>query len=375
MRNKKVLNVIIGIIVILLIGGAIYLETTVYPKLKLGKEISDLLRPILSEENQSLHLDVIADVAGEALVLDSDIYVVKEEELQYLILEQMDFPIYIVDSLLLFENGNAFKLSEEAEETKHTYDELFVQIAAVYEAFDITCVKTDLESLYSINIAEGQVVKLVAQNGILDRIEIAGRVEQDGKSVQVDAVISEFQTLEAGAYEIPEIVQHTVKTVDRDTLFSLTEDLYRLLAAFERFQKEETKDGVVTLHANCGIINFTNTFDLDSFQENETTSVNATEIENLPEMMALLCMEAEIRCMESQGEYDYTFSLDEEAMQKIAGMVVPEMVNYVMQFTEGAAEVIVVNNQITDIEISIEGNVNMLITKVPMEISVKFQYE
>ena len=375
MRNKKVLNVIIGIIVILLIGGAIYLETTVYPKLKLGKEISDLLRPILLEENQSMHLDVTADVAGESFVLDSDIYVVKEEELQYLILEQMDFPIYIVDSLLLFENGNAFKLSEEAEETKHTYDELFVQIAGAYEAFDITCVKTDLESLYSINIAEGQEVKLVAQNGILDRIEIAGKVEQDGKSVQVDVVISEFQTLEAGAYEIPEAVQYTIRNTDRDTLFSLTEDLYRLLVAFERFQKEETKDGVVTLHANCGIINFTNTFDLDSFQENETTSVNTTEIENLPEMMALLCMEAEIRCMESQEEYDYTFSLDEEAMQKIAGMVVPEMVNYVMQFTEGVAEVIVVNNQITDIEISIEGNVNMLITKVPMEISVKFQYE
>lgn len=375
MQNKKVLNIVVGIIGIIIIGIVLYLGTTVYPKLKIGKEISNLLRPVLTEENQSMHLDVTADFAGEPFHLDSDIYSVKEGEQQYLVLEQMDFPVYIVDSLLLLENGHAFKLSEEAESQKVKYDDLFVQIAATYEAFDITYAKTELESVYSVNVAEGQELKIVAQNDKIDRIEMTGKAELDGKSVQIEVVVSEFHKIELGKYEIPEVVKHAVETVDRDNLFNLTEDLYRLLVAFEQFQKKESQDGTITLHADCGVINFTNTFDLDVFQRNENTSVNTKEIEELPAMVAVLCTEGEIRCIAQEEGFEYTLSLDEESMQKITGMVVPEIVNYVMQLTEGTAKVVVTDNAIVSIEISIEGNVNMLFTKVPMEVDIIFQYE
>jgi len=397
MPKKKVINITVGIVVILLFGFLLYFGTKVYPKLKIGKEISDLLQPILTEENQTMHMDISAEFAGEPFILDSDIYMVKEDEQQYLVLEQMDFPVYIVDDLLLLENGNAFQLAKQTESQSPTYDNLFVQIAAAYEVLDITCVKTDYEANYSVYVTGEQVQELlakvmpadakqfnsieklqlvmVAQNGRLDRIEMTGKAEVNGKSVQVEVLFSEFRTLEAGVYEIPETVKQTVKTVDRDTLLNLTEDLYRLLVAFEQFQKKESRDGTVTLHANCGLINFTNKFDLATFQQNETTSMNTEEIHNLPAMIAVLCMEGEIRCIESEEGFEYTLSLDEESMQKITEMVIPEVVNYVMQLTDGVAKVMVVENSILSIEITIKGNVNILITKVPMEVGVKFQYE
>ena len=397
MQKKKVINITVGIVVILLFGFLLYFGTKLYPKLRIGKEISNLLQPILTQENQSMHMKVTADIGGEPFLLDSDIYMVKEEEQKYLVLEQMDFPVYIVDDLLLLENGNAFQLAKQTESQSHTYDNLFVQIAAAYEMFDITCVKTDFESGYSIHVTGKQVQELlakvmpadakkfdsieklqlvmVAQNDKLDRIEMTGKAEVNGKSVQIEVLISKFRKLEAGVYEIPETVKHAVKTVDRDTLLNLTEDLYRLLVAFEQFQKKESQDGTVTLHANCGLINFTNTFDLETFQQNETTSMNTEEIHNLPAMIAVLCMEGEIRCIESEEGFEYTLSLDEESMQKITGMVIPEVVNYVMQLTDGVAKVTIEENRISSIEISIKGNVNMVITKVPMEVSVEFQYE
>ena len=397
MQKKKVINITVGIVVILLLGFLLYFGTKVYPKLKIGKEISDLLQPILTEENQTMHMDISADFAGEPFLLDTDIYRVKEEEQQYLVLEQMDFPVYIVDDLLLLENGNAFQLAKQTESQSPTYDNLFVQIAAAYEVFDITCVKTDYEANYSVYVTGEQVQELlakvmpadakqfnsieklqlvmVAQNGRLDRIEMTGKAEVNGKSVQVEVLFSEFRTLEAGVYEIPETVKQAVKTVDRDTLLNLTEDLYRLLVAFEQFQKKESRDGTVTLHANCGLINFTNTFNLEAFQKNETTSMNTEEIQNLPAMLAVLCTEGEIHCVDWQEGFEYTLSLDEESMQKITEMVIPEVVNYVMQLTDGVAKVMVVENSISSIEITIKGNVNILITKVPMEVGVKFQYE
>lgn len=397
MQNKKIRYVIIGIIGVVLLGLLVYVGTTVYPKFKIGKEISNLLSSVLTEENQAMHMKVATDFDGESFLLDSDIYILKEEEEKYLVLEQMNFPVYIVDSLLLLENGNAFKLSEEVSKPEYQYDDLFVQIAAAYEIFDITCVKADYESVYSINVTGEQVqellsmavpmdnaqienieklqLKLVAQNDRLDRIEMMGSAKLSGKSVQVEVVISEFQKMDEGAYKIPEAVKQAVKTVDRDTLFHLTEDLYRLLAAFEQFQKKETQEGTVTLHANYGVINFTNTFDLALFQQEENSSVDTEEIKNLPAMMAALCVEGEIRCVERTDGFEYSLSLDEESMQKITGMVIPEMVNYVIHLTDGIAKIDVVDNTIASIEISVKGDMNILITKVPMEVAVKFQYE
>lgn len=397
MHKKKKLYMALGIAGIILLAVLIYIGTAILPKLQIGKEISDLLQPVLTEENQSMHLDIAADFAGEQMTMDSNIYKVKQDEVSYLVLEQMDFPVYIVDNILLLENGHAFKIAETVEKPKRSYDDLFVQIAAAYEVFDITCVKNDSESKYSINVIGEQVQELLAMamptdkapvdsieklqitmtahNSRLDRIEMTGKAEVNGNAVQVEVIISDFRELEPGKYEIPKVVKDAVKTVDRDSLFNLTEDLYRLLAAFEQFQNEENKNGTVTLHANCGIINFENTFELESFVNNGNGSMDTEEIENLPAMIGVLCMEGEIRCTENAEAFVYTLSLDETSMEKITGMVVPELVNYVMHLTDGVAKVVVEGNHITSIEIAIKGNINILITKFPMEVGIEFQYE
>lgn len=402
-ENKKKWYIIIGVIVAIVAAVVIYVCATYLPRLQVGKEISDLLQPLLTEENQSMHMDVTTDLAGESMNLYSDIYLVKDEEIKYVVMEQYDFPIYIAENVLYLENGHAFKMTEEMQMQSVNYDDLFLQLAAAYEVFDITCVKTDLETGYAVNVTGEQVqellrmvvpvsqesedgeneilsyienlnVQLIAKGDKLDRIEMSGKADVNGTVVQVEVSLSDFRVLEAGDYVIPDLIKEAVQAVDKDTLFNLTEDLYRCIVAFQKLSNQEN-DGTVTLSANCGIINFNHIYDLKDLATKEIDSMDTEAVENLPAMIGFLCIEGEISCTEVNTGYEYKLVLDKESMQKIAETVVPELVNYVVTMTDGMVVVMLENDSITSIEISIEGSINVLFTEVPAKVGAVFKYE
>lgn len=423
MEKKKwkiAIGVLLAIVVLIMIVFIADFCAGYLSRLKIGKEIADVLQPVLTEENKSMHLHVGADINGESLLFDSDIYMVKEDEVSYFVMEQMDVPVYIVENLLFLENGHAFKLAEEMEMEmpEPDYKNLFLQIAAVYEVFDFTCVKTDLETAYAVEVTGEQVQKLlealgpvenvlsadagdkttgngvistqtaidfsmieilnlemIARNDSLYEIKMTGNAVVDGSEVAVEIILSQFQVLEAGAYEIPKVVQQAVATVDESTLFNLTEDLYRLFLAFDKLAKQESVDGTVTLHANCGMINFENTYNLSEFQTDSEVSSDTEklqDIENLPEMIGLLCMESEIRSEETSQGNVYSLRLDETSMQKISEMVVPELVDYVIDFKEGNVEILLGDEAILSMSISINGSIRVLFSDVPAEVGVEF---
>lgn len=427
---KKKWKIVIGVLLIMLAALVVYFSIGHVSRLKIGKEIGDLLQPILTEENKSMHLQIEADVNGESFELGSDIHMVKDNETSYVVMEQMDVPIYIVDNLLFFENGHAFKLAEEVEIPEQNYKNLFLQIAAAYEMFDFTCVKTDLQACYSVQVTGEQVQKLldaaiptksilqeesaehigsetvlsgegtvdtdsgkisaqtaidfrmietlqlelVAQNDSLYEIKMSGNAVLDTSEVSVEIVLSQFQILEAGAYKIPEAVQQAVATVDESTLFNLTEDLYQLLVAFDKLAKQPLQDGNVTLNADCGIIHFENTYKLNELKSMDVESVDKEGIENLPSMIGFLCMEGEIRSVETEQGKAYSLTLNQENMEKISEMVVPELVNYVVTFSEGSVEIVLENKRIATMSISIEGSIKVFFTDVPAEVGVKFTF-
>ena len=252
--GKKKWMILIGILLLIIVILAVDVSVGYLSRFRIGKEISDLLQPILTEENKSMHLHVEADVNGKSHLVDSDIYMVKEDEVSYFVMEQMDVPIYIVDHLLFWENGNAFKLAEKVQTPELDYKNLFLQIAAVYDEFDVSSVKTDAQTSYTAKVTGEQVQKLlkivkpmegvsveslnvemVAQNAQLHEIKMTGTAVLDSSEVNIEIVLSQFRILESGVYEIPEAVKQAVLTVDESTLFNLTEDLYHLMIAFQKF--------------------------------------------------------------------------------------------------------------------------------------------
>ena len=116
--TKKKWKIVIGILLMIVAVIVGYFCVGIFSRLKVGKEITNLLQPMLTEENKSMHLHIAADVNEESFLLDSDIYMLNEDDRSYVVMEQMNVPIYFTENLLFFENGHAFKLSEEVEYQK-----------------------------------------------------------------------------------------------------------------------------------------------------------------------------------------------------------------------------------------------------------------
>lgn len=397
MKNKKKLYMILGIAGILLLGVVIFLAVTVFPKFQTAKEITNALQPVLEAENQSMNLDITADLNGELFALDSDIYSVKDKDTKYLILELEGHPLYIVENVLFLENGKAFKIADEMQSQVEEYENLLPQIMAVYEIFEVTKTKTDIETSYEVTVTGEQVenlleaamlteytelqaieslqVKLVTKEEQLDRVELSGNANVESTSVQMAVTISEFQILQAGEYVIPDLITESVQTVDKDSLFNLTKDLYRLMMALEPFSDMDKINGTVALTVDCGLIQMDTEMNLSDLKTENTEITNAVDVKQLPEMIALLCLEGDISCTEDGDAYVYKLVLDADFMERLAETIAPELVNYVISFTEGSAELTLEGEGITSMKIVVKGNVNVLFTEIPMEVGAEFIFE
>jgi len=325
MKNKKIIIGILLIIVVLLLIAVVLF----FPKAKTGSEIAALLKPVITAENQSMDISLDFMIAGKETSIHSTMYWLTEGENTYIVIEQGGHPVYIVDDVLYLENGAAFLIYDKGQEVKKkSLDvEMFSQIAALYEMFEITVTKEDEIETYTVEVSGEEAQKLIAQalpdvyeelsqidslkvnltakEDELTSVSYSGGATVNGKEMALQMQVDNFKVLVPGEYVIPGTIQDAIKTVDKDELFCITEDLYRLMVGFSDLANQEQVAGSVKLSANCGMINFKKTYDLAELETNTVDLENAEQIENLPDMIAYLCLEGDISCVEEADGYHY----------------------------------------------------------------------
>lgn len=397
MKNtKKTIFICLGLILaaVILVMFVVFL-----PKAKRGSEIAELLKPIITAENQSMDMQLVLSVSGKETHMQSMMYLLKQEDKTYFVVEQNGHPFFITEDVLYMENGHAFLLYDAKldAEVKHVDIQMFMQIANLYEILDITTTKSEEEEIYTIEVSGedakellahvipehfGEIsewkslkIELAAQENKLHSISFVGGAVLNGKEMVIRMKIYNFKTLEAGEYVIPQEVLHAVQTVDKESLFCITRDLYRLLVAFADIGSQEVPEGMVTLSANCGMIQFKKNYDFSELHNGTADVENAAEIEHLPDMIALLCMEGEISCTEESDGYLYTLKLNKNTMEEITEMVIPDGIDQFIKLTKGNVEIRLKDNAICSIEIGIAGTVQSLFSKIPSQVGVEFIFD
>lgn len=395
-NNKKKIIIGVGLIlaIVLLVVAVCF-----FPKAKTGSEIAALLKPVIMAENQSMEINLQFMISGKETSLHTTMYLLTEEEENYLVMEQDGHPVYVVEDVLYLENGQAFLIhdTEEEEKNKGIDVEMFAQIAALYEALEITTTKENDTEIYSIEVSGedaqeliGRVmpeiyselseidslkVELTGKEDVLTSVCYSGSATVNGKEMALQMRVNNFKVLESGEYVIPEEIQSAVQNVNKDALFCITKDLYRLMVAFADLASQENVEGTVKLSANCGIINFEKSYDLSELNTNKVDIENATEIEKLPDMIALLCMEGDISCVEEADGYHYTLKLNKKTMEEIAGMIIPDGVNQLIKLSKGNVEIVVNGSKIRSIEVGIAGTLQSLFSKVQSQVGAEFIFD
>jgi hypothetical protein len=339
-----------------------------------------------------MHLAASARINGVPLETESDISLVTEDGISFLVLERQGTAVYVADNVLFLENGKAFKLGDKLQTRTASYEKLLPCIGALYDTLRITVRETQEETAYSVTVTGAQVDTLLSaaslgeasagieklelclteRNGELARILFTGSGNFQGTSVSLNVTLSGFRVL--GDCPIPEAVKQGAATVDPDGLFSLSEDLYRLVLALAPFGDGKSIDADLHLRGDCGLIQLDTRLRLSDLQTGANGQLDPEKLRTLPEMLGWLCMEGEIRCTQSDGAFLYTLALDEQSMQELSRMILPEIRQYGVDLTEGSLCVVLENNAITSMELSIGGKISVLSVKVPASIAAVFTF-
>lgn len=386
--------IIACVVLLAFVIGVACVGMKIIPTVNHALRISGLLQPVIEAPNQSMHISVTVKTPDETVALDTDVYMVTEENIRYLVLEQKDLSLYLADNMLLLGNGKAFRLGEKMQAQAVSYEKLLPQIGALFEILKITAEETENTAAYEITITGNQVDALLAavslgetlpekaiqkmklylteKNEKLEQISFSGTGVLDGNEIQLSATISGFRILNSGEYPIPDAVKQTAATVDPQTLFSLSEDLYRLVLALEPFANPETISGTLELLVDCGVLQWDAEMKLSELGTSSAGRTDPAQLQKLPEMVALLCMEGEISCTPKGNGYVYALKLDESAMHQLSRMILPELAKYVGNLTEGTVTILLEKKAITSVEVAIEGQINAIITTVPILVSARF---
>lgn len=396
-KRKNIFWAVLVVIFFVVAITAIYIGVQVGPTVNHALRISQLLQPMIEAENRSAHISVSAKVNDRSIGLDSDVYMLTEENVPYFALEQNGTTVYITDNILLLENGKAFKLGEKLQTQVVSYADLLPQVGELFDALKITAQKTDTETIYSVAVTGEQVSNLLAavsvaealpvdgiqklnlslteQDGNLAQIQLSGSGKLDGTAFELDITISDFRVLASGSFPIPNAVKETAATVDPDSLFSLTRDLYRLVLALAPLADMESVSGTLALRVDCGLIQLDTEMKLSDWQTSPAGQTDPEQLKKLPEMVGLLCMEGQISCVQRDDTYVYTLELDKDAMGQLSRMILPELTQYGGDLEEGSVTVLLEGGAVSSMEISIEGAVGGWLVSIPITVGATFSFD
>lgn len=404
MKKTKIKYIIAAIIGCIALGVFFFITSPQIQKLQAGMEIWNLLQPVLEAEYQSMELDASIYVGEKETKFESKMYRVKDENVNYLILKQANFPIFIVDNMLLLENGKAFKISDTAlvsqddvEKDVPNEDKLFKQVVEALKTFEITTKTVGGQMHYSVVIT-GEMVEdimkevlpteqetlasverlqmvLVTKGEKIVRIELNSASSVDAKDIKLEVALSKFEILKKGDYPIPEAVKRGLKETNPEELLCISRDLFPLLKASQSFETLGDREGSVRVGIDFGLIQLDTTLGTEELRGGTDKIENSLKVQEIPSWLSVLFLEGEISISSESKIYTYMLELDAETMEKIAEMMVPNLRTYQFAFTKSEAKLVVQEDEISSISISIHGMVDMFIKDVPLTLEMEYMFE
>lgn len=390
------MTIVVVILLAVVIGG-VCIGTKIAPRVNHALRISELLQPVTDANNQAMHIAVSAEFGGNDLSVESDVYMVTEDDTSYLALEQNRNTVYVSGNVLFLENGKAFKLGEKIQAQTAAHGNLLPQIGALYDVLKITAEETENTVTYGITVTGNQMDTLLVavslgealpvdsiqklnlclteKNGKLEQIRFFGIGNLDGNAVELDVTISGFRILASGDYPIPDAVKRAAATIDPEELFCLTEDLFRLVLALAPLNDSSSLDGTLALTVDCGPIQLDTRMALSDLKTTSNSQTEPDKLKALPEVLGLMCMEGDLSCTNESSAYVYRLLLDQPAMQELARMILPELAQYGGNLTEGSVTVILEDRAIASMELSIKGKISTLIAQIPVAVRAIFFFD
>ena len=414
-RSKKKW-IIPGIIVILLMAAVLCL---VYLQPQTRKAVEtirayDILHAYMDQPEQTMHLNVRAQIANRELDFDADITRTGIGNTPVTTISENGRTLYYADDVVFLPDGTAYKLSSDVPD----YSRILDQLLELYSLVDVEAV----DGMYTMN-AEGDsarkllelllpgaksllsdtnrlTVDLLTEADALTEIHFtgAGNLADSVKTpFSVSAVV---KILPASGGNIPQVISDAVLSGDYQAQEVYSDDLVRLIHAWKDYNVRNPIGADIKISADLGPMVVTEDFRFYQWKvegsvihgmEKEDLTVYLangalydTQGRSLPlgsapqmDMAAILDLiyqnfsNARFQCENTEEGFLYTVTLNEAGMNALMTAVLPEVAEMDISHRDGTIQLLIRDGTLHSIRIFCGGSAKVAVVDVAVTLSME----
>ncbi len=401
------------ILLALLLGIAGTSTFFLLPGLMAEKGAYELLKAYAEEDTVSMELSGEIDVGEKHLSLSAlvDRTVLNGQSITAIC--ENGRTLYYADGTVFMENGTAYHISTELPDYSRLLElsmELYkrIEVKEVNGVYSITAEGRDAREILELLIptaaaylpdTDSLLVELGTRNGALSKITFSGSGHLGDEGHTAYSVRAELTMVEKAQKEIPAAVKDALVNNNPEDGETLTEDLYRLLMGWQSLNAASPLAAEVCFQVGCGVYDLNEQLKLYRWSESDGPiysaqkngyglyftenilcdsngiRVSAADAANpdtakLLDILYTICMHGTFQCRTNGNQYTYVLALDEDGMAQIAYAIAPETKKMNIIFSAGSLCIVVEDESIRHMELSISGGMQVVLSKTDVVISV-----
>ena len=409
-RKRKPWLTVLMVILALLVGIGGTAAFFLLPDLIADKGAYEILKAYAEKEELSMELQAEAIINEKGYPITASLDRTMLDDKRVTVISESGRILCYSDGVVFLENGDAYQIGTAFPD----YSRLLEQTMALYKHVDIeendgtysiTAEKGDARAILELLIpsaasllsdTDSLKVDLITDDGELERIEFTGSGKlNDGEALKI---MDSTRTV-----EIPETVSEAIRSGEYETMEALSDDLYRLANGWQDLMSADPLGAELILSADCGPLVLNESLELYrwdfgeeeifSVQENgyalyftddticdskgnsiPTASAANIDAARLLDIAYTACMNASADSTVKGSQYIYTLSLNEEGMEAVAYAIAPEAEKLNISFASGSIQVIILDERIESVEITVSGSVQIVLSSADVSIGAKLEF-
>ncbi|MBQ8647843.1 MAG: hypothetical protein IJ484_06860, partial [Oscillospiraceae bacterium] len=387
------------------------------PDLVTGAGAYELLSACARKEPLSMVLDAEVTVGETSCPIKAELHRTSVDGHRVTVVSEGSRSLYYCDGAVFLENGTAY----EAGAALPDYSALLEQAMALYrhadieaedDTYTITASGADAKAILELLLpstaaladTDSLTVKLFADGDEPKRIEFTGSGALSDRSKTGYSVRAALTFLKSPAgVELPAPVAKAIATGDYEPAGALTDDLYRLAAAWQELESRDPLAATLTLSADCGPLVLDKSLQLHRWHSGESdvfcvqengyalyfsdgaicdskgnaipaaTAANV-DTAKLLDIAYAACMNTSASHTVSSTRHTYTLALDESGMKAVAYAIAPEAEKLNIAFGTGSLRVTIAEEQIEQVELTVRGSVQVVLAHADVSIGAQLDF-
>ena len=410
--GRRILPAVLAVMAAAIVAGAVvFVNTGAGPKSRALLSLAELIE----KDPLGLSLELSIDMGEDSYDLEAQARISSADNLSVTQITYSGLALYCADGAVFLEDGTAYRLvsadtsddssAEAAEESVSLPDvsALLALIKAYYGDASVS-VETDGDtSIYSITLDQETGLALldilyadaaaaVREMGIITldlyvaddtakAIEIAGDASLESGSELDLSVCIDIMDDEDAAFSIPDAVLAALEDGSYADAPALTDELLRLLAAWNALSAQETIAADISFAADFGLFTLSDEFrwtlgedtSEESSGSDETNGSDAelsVDPEFILEMAYGVFLQGGITFSEDNDSHIYTIHLTSEQIEAIVQELVPDTAELDITYTDGVFEAVVTDDVFTSLSLSCGGSIPVLLIDISVSLDV-----